>query len=183
MNVHNTGLSTGTSGAGQLSLENYELELKVKTIKGSNCYSGNRTYKEYVELARDPAHGNKISYQSRKERKIVLDLEEQGKLGYVVRDKQAENGADFIDSSTGIKWDVKSPVNRPAGHTSVRKGAFSVTVMMRKIRREVAHNHNVIIDTRRITKNQIVLLKNAISEAGLDNKILWYNKKGKSYDE
>ena len=74
-------------------------------------------------------------------------------------------------------------MNRPAGHTSVRKGAFSVTVMMRKIRREVAHNHNVIIDTRRITKNQIVLLKNAISEAGLDNKILWYNKKGKSYDE
>ena len=33
MNVHNTGLSTGTSGAGQLSLENYELELKVKAIK------------------------------------------------------------------------------------------------------------------------------------------------------
>lgn len=185
MNVHNTGLSTGTSGAGQLSLENYELELKVKAIKkkGSKCYSGNRTCKEYVDLARDPAHGNRISYQTRKERKIVLELEAQGELGYIVRDEQAENGADFIDTSTGIKWDVKSPVNKPAGHTSVRKGAFSVAIMMRKIRREVAHNHNVIIDTRRITQNQIVLLKNAISEAGLDNKILWYNKKGKNHDE
>lgn len=180
MNVHSTGLAAGTSGAGQISLECYELEAKVAEIsgKGSKCYPGDRTYKEYVDLARDPAHGDKISYQSRKERSIVVDLEKQGRLGHIIRDKQAENGADFIDSKTGIKWDVKSPVNKPAGHTSARKGAFNVEVMMRKIRREIAHNHNVILDTRRITKRQIASLKQAIGEAGFDSKILWYYKKG-----
>lgn len=178
MNVYSTGLATGTSGSGQLTLENFELEAKVQDIKnkGERCYPGNRTYKEYVDLARDPAHGDKISQQSRKERTIVLELENKGFLGHVVRDKQAENGADFIDEKTGIKWDVKSPVNKPAGHTSVRKGAFSVNVMMRKIRREVANGHNVIMDTRRITKSQIDELKKAVIEAGLSDRILWFER-------
>ncbi|MDY4920928.1 MAG: hypothetical protein SO119_07665 [Phascolarctobacterium sp.] len=181
MNVYKSGLASGTSGAEQTSLENFELKETVNEIanKGKRTYPGGRTYLEYVALAKDPAHGGKVSYQTRKERSIVLNLEKIGKLGHVIRDPQANNGADFIDTKTGISWDVKSPVNRPAGHTSIRKGAFDAKVMMRKINKEIANNHNVILDTRRITKFQISELQKAINESGISDRIIWYTREVK----
>ena len=101
----------------------------------AKTYQGDRTRGEYSALARDPARGTKVDYKGAKERAIALDLERQGKIGKVIRDPQAEKGADFIDTSTGQKWDVKSPVSHPKGHTSVRKGAFNVDKMMANVKK------------------------------------------------
>lgn len=49
-----------------------------------------------------------------------------GGLGRIVRDSQADKGAEFIDETTGLKWDVKSFESYPNGHTSPKKGAFTV---------------------------------------------------------
>ena len=132
----------------------------------------------YVNLARDPSHANQVLPQGRKERMIGLDLEKQGKIGKIIRDPQKDKGAEFIDTITGIKWDVKSFVSHPKGATSARKGAFKLSRAIAKIEKEFANGHNVIIDTRRLTKSDRESLIKAISEKGYSDKIIWYHHKG-----
>ena len=155
-----------------------ELKLRMmaeaSNIVKNNRYTGGRTQSELDELARDPAHANAIRDQGIKERQIALDLEQQGRLGRVIRDPQAGGGADFIDTTTGIKWDVKSFVSYPKGHTSARKGAFKVGDAMNNINKELNRGNNVIIDTRQLIPSHITDLKNAINAAGIGNKIIWY---------
>ena len=144
----------------------------------AKTYQGDRTREEYSALARDPARGTKVDYKGAKERAIVLDLERQGKIGKVIRDPQAEKGADFIDTSTGQKWDVKSPVSHPKGHTSVRKGAFNVDKMMANVKKESSRGNKVILDTRLLTKKDRQAFKDAIHAEGLDSSVIWYDRKG-----
>ena len=100
-------------------------------------------------LARDPSHGNKITDQGLKERAIGLELEERGELERIIRDPQADKGAEFIDQITGLKWDIKSFESYPNGH-------------------------NVIIDTRKLVPEHITQLRQAIDAAGIGNRIIWY---------
>ena len=83
--------------------------------KGTGKYTGGRTQKELDDLAGDPSHGGKIRDQGLKEREIGLDLEQQGKLGKIIRDPQGDGGAEFIDTTNNTKWDVKSFVSYPNG--------------------------------------------------------------------
>ena len=126
------------------------------------------------DLARDPSHGNKITDQGIKEREVGLDLEKRGELGKIVRDTQANKGAEFIDETTGLKWDVKSFESYPNGHTSPKKGAFTVDNAMKKINTEISNGHNVIIDTRNLISDHINQLQQAIDAAGLGDNIIWY---------
>ena len=126
------------------------------------------------DLARDPSHAFRIEEQGIKERQIGLELEERGELGYIIRDVQENGGAEFIDTTTGIKWDVKSFESYPNGHTEPRKGAFTVSNAMKKINAEINKNHNVIIDVRKLVAEHVDLLKKAIDEAGISDRIIWY---------
>lgn len=172
MGSGNSGLYSGAYGGSTTA------ETKKDTSAKQKTFQGNRSRKEYSDLARDPARGTKVDYKGQKERSIALDLERQGKLGYVTRDNQADKGADFIDKKTGQKWDVKSPVSHPKGHTSARKGAFNVNKMMSNVQKEIARGNKVILDTRRLTKQHRKDFKEAIHNAGLDKQIIWYDKKG-----
>lgn len=173
----NSGLAHGTSGSPQLTLENGEVAEKAKDNE-KRAFQGNRTYNEYVDLARDPSHANMVLPQGRKERMIGLDLERQGVLHRIVRDHQKDKGAEFIDTVTGIKWDIKSFVSHPKGHTSARSGAFKLSRAIQKIEKEFSHGHNVIIDTRRLTKSDRQALEDAIASKGYSDKVIWYHKKG-----
>lgn len=126
------------------------------------------------DLAGDPSHGGKIRDQGLKEREIGLDLEQQGKLGKIIRDPQENKGAEFIDVTTGQKWDVKSFESYPHGHTSPKKGAFTVKKSMDKIYEEFDRGHNVIIDTRELIPEHVKQLKEAIEDAGVSERIIWY---------
>lgn len=180
MNHSNSGLAHGTSGSPQLTFENGETEAKVKENERNvkKTYQGGRTYKEYVDLSKDPSHGNKVLPQGRKERMISLDLEKQGKLNKIIRDPQKDKGSEFIDTVTGIKWDIKSFVSHPKRTTSARKGAFNLSRAVKKIEREFANGHNVIIDTRRLTKSDKESLIKEITVKGYSNKVIWYHQKG-----
>ncbi|ETT44824.1 WXG100 family type VII secretion target [Paenibacillus sp. FSL H7-689] len=137
-------------------------------------YTGGRTQKELDVLAGDPSHGGKIRDQGLKEREIGLDLEQQGKLGKIMRDPEENKGAEFIDVTTGQKWDVKSFESYPHGHTSPRKGAFTVVKSMDKINEEFDRGHNVVIDTRELVPEHIKQLKEAVKDAGVTERIIWY---------
>ncbi|WP_429842735.1 late control protein [Brevibacillus sp. FIR094] len=142
-------------------------------------YTGGRNQEELDSLARDPASNGKIEPKNINERDVGLALEERGDLGRIIRDPQAENGAEFIDTTTGLKWDVKSFVSYPSGRdgvpiTSPKKGAFSVKNGMQKIHEEFAKGNNVIIDTKKMVPEHIEQLMKAIDEAGIADRILWY---------
>lgn len=180
MNHGNSGLAHGTSGSPQLTIENQEMAEKAKENEANaqKKYQGGRTYTEYVDLARDPSHANKVLPQGRKERMIGLDLEKQGVLHKIIRDPQKDKGAEFIDTVTGIKWDIKSFVSHPKGATSARSGAFRLSRAIAKVEKEFANGHNVILDTRRLTKSDREALINAINDKGYSDRIIWYHKKG-----
>ncbi|GFN34159.1 hypothetical protein [Paenibacillus xylaniclasticus] len=126
------------------------------------------------DLAGDPSHGGKIRDQGLKEREIGPDLEQQGKLGKIVRDPQGNGGAEFIDTTNNVKWDVKSFVSYPNGHTSPKKGAFTVNNGMKAINKELDKNYNVIVDTREMAPEHVEQLKEAIEKAGVSDRIIWY---------
>ncbi len=178
MNASNSGLAHGTSGSPQTTIENGEAERKA--VEQKNSFPGGRNREEYSDLARDPARGSKVTPGGQKERAVALDLEQQGKIGHVVRDPQGDKGADFIDTKTGQKWDIKSPVSHPHGHRSPRKGAFNVERMMANVKKEVSRGNNVILDTRRLTKADCQAFKKAIHSEKLDRFVLWYDRKGES---
>ena len=180
MNHGDSGLAHGTGGSPQLTLDNEDMAAKAKEneAKVKRTFQGGRSYKEYVDLARDPSHANKVLPQGRKERMIGLDLEKQGILHKIVRDPQKDKGAEFIDTVTGVKWDVKSFVSHPKGAKSARKGAFLLSRAIAKIEKEFNNGHNVIIDTRRLTKSDRESLINAINDKGYSDRIIWYHKKG-----
>ncbi|WMT42052.1 hypothetical protein RE628_06340 [Paenibacillus sp. D2_2] len=142
--------------------------------KAQTGYTGGRTQKELNDLAGDPSHGGKIREQGLKEREIGLDLERQGKLGNIVRDPQGNGGAEFIDTANNVKWDVKSFVSYPNGHTSPKKGAFTVNNGMKAINKELDKNYNVIVDKRDMIPEHVEQLKEAIEKAGISDRIIWY---------
>ena len=180
MNHADSGLAHGTSGSPQLTLENGEMAAKAleNETSAQKLYQGGRTYNEYVDLARDPSHANRVLPQGRKESDIALDLERQGILHHIIRDTQPDKGAEYIDTETGIKWDIKSFVSHPKGATSARSGAFRLNRAIAKIEKEFANGHNVIIDTRRLTKFDIEALTKEINSRGYSDRIIWYHKKG-----
>ncbi|KGR89400.1 hypothetical protein [Lysinibacillus boronitolerans] len=159
-----TGISSGKSTSSSSS----------NSSKGTGKYTGGRTQKELDDLAGDPSHGGKIRDQGLKEREIGLDLEQQGKLGKIIRDPQGNGGAEFIDTTNNTKWDVKSFVSYPNGHTSPKKGAFTVSNGMKGINKELEKNYNVIVDVRDMVPEHVEQLKEAIEKAGVSNRIIWY---------
>ncbi|WP_343863887.1 hypothetical protein [Paenibacillus motobuensis] len=144
------------------------------TPKAQTGYTGGRTQKELDDLAGDPSHGGKIRDQGLKEREIGLDLEQQGKLGKIVRDPQGNGGSEFIDTTNNVKWDVKSFVSYPNGHTSPKKGAFTVSNGMKAINKELDKNYNVIVDKRDMIPEHVEQLKEAIEKAGISDRVIWY---------
>ncbi|MCP3776151.1 phage late control D family protein [Paenibacillus sp. MZ04-78.2] len=142
-------------------------------------YNGRRNQEELDDLARDPASAGKIEPKNIREREVGLAVEERGDLGRIIRDPQAENGAEFIDTTTGLKWDVKSFESYPSGDNGVpitnpKKGAFTIQQGMKKLQKEFNNGNNVIIDTRKMEPEHIEQLKKAIDEAGAVNRIIWY---------
>lgn len=168
-----SGLYSGTNS----SISNHSESTNDTTPK--KTFQGGRTREEYSDLARDPARGKKVDYKGKKERAIILDLEKQGKVGKVIRDPQSDKGADFIDTTTGKKWDIKSPVSHPKGHTSPRKGAFNVDKMIANVKKEISRGHYVVLDTRRLTKADRQSLKDAIHSEGFGDSVIWYDERSK----
>ncbi len=173
--VEATKEASATSGAATVAKTETVVERVNKNGRYYNGkYTGGRTQVELDDLARDPSHAFRIEEQGIKERQIGLELEERSKLGHIIRDIQENNGAEFIDTTTGVKWDVKSFESYPNGHTEPRKGAFTVSNAMKKLNSEFNKNHNVIIDVRELVPEHIDALKKAIEEVGVSDRIIWY---------
>jgi hypothetical protein len=104
-------------------------------------------------LARDPAHGGKVTPASVREAEVAVSLEEKGEIrGPIQRD--ATGAADFIDAD-GKPWDVKGfNSNQP-----VAQGGFDLATDVGKVDISLAQGENVMVDTGQMTPNDVNVLK------------------------
>ncbi|MEV6280199.1 hypothetical protein [Nocardia sp. NPDC051832] len=65
------------------------------------------------ELAKDPAHGGKVTPKSRREAEVALGMERNGQLKPPVTRAQMDNGKDTGDFVDGVEqhWDMKQPTD------------------------------------------------------------------------
>jgi hypothetical protein len=121
------------------------------------------------ELARDPAHGGRITPGSMEEARTALELERSGKLpGPVQRDPSG--AADFIDGN-GQAWDVKS------FHSEFpqAKGGFDLGKAMNTIRASVRGDEDVILNTSHLSADDLRALTDAIGrQPGLGGHVLFW---------
>ncbi len=146
------------------------------------------------ELARDPDHGGKVTEQTRREARVALDLESQGKLKAPVRRPAPGDGhsGDFVDGAGG-DWDVKAYKSRQRIIDNIRakaaaKGApppkldpsqpvpgeFELETAMKQLRAELRAGERVIIDTEGLSPEDLALLKAAVKHANLDGQVIFY---------
>ncbi len=146
-------------------------EAQLLVLYASTGWNGRwpRTPQEYEDLARDPDHGNEVSPKTENERKIILELEESGKIrGPSVRDPSG--AAEYFDAN-GTPWDIKSfNSNYPP-----KQGGFVLTRDLEKIRSELfISKENVIIDTTNLSAIHEAELRKAITANGWESRIKWY---------
>lgn len=167
---------------GAWALAKYAQSLEVDGVENQASKKGSgakttkieRTQAELDDLARDPSCGFKIDEGTEIERKVGLALEERGDLGHIIRDPAIENNAEFIDTVTGKKYDVKSFQSYPNGHTSPKKGAFTVDKAMKNIKKEFNKGYDVIINTTDLMPEHVELLTNELKKQGMIDRILFY---------
>lgn len=117
------------------------------------------------ELARDPAHGGRITEGSMQEARVAKGLDESGRLPGLERDPSG--AADFIDT-TGQAWDVK-------GFNSAYSNGYDLDSAMIKIDDSLASNENVILDTTKMSQADIDELRGAVEgRADWVDKIVWW---------
>ncbi|WP_344903471.1 hypothetical protein [Actinomadura meridiana] len=140
-------------------------ERRLGLVPGTPEYQARLT-----ELAKDPAHGGKISAKTEREAEVGLQLERDGLLpGPIKRAPFDEAGMDqgeFVDA-TGKYWDVKSspdlqpsygrnpgePIPRP-------QSAERFTAMVNK---EIGEGRNVIIDPIGMTPERVNAMKQVVA--------------------
>lgn len=144
---------------------------KMKTLseKRAAPKTFQRTQAELDDLARDPAHGNKVTPKGIRERQAGLDLEARGDIPGPIRRDPNPAGAEFIDAA-GVKWDVKAfNSNFPP-----KKGGFSVADAERKILKELSKNENVILDTKDLSAAHVQQLQQLVVDKGWASRIRWW---------
>jgi len=149
------------------------LKAKIEKIKrklGLSQDVPNRSQTDLDDLAKDPAHGGKMTPQAARERDAALALEKNGDLPAPVS-RASNPESDFIDGK-GQKWDHKgfrSTVPNPKG-----KGAFKLNDAVAKVENEFRKGNNVIIDTRLMSEEHIAQLRRAAAENNWGGKVVWH---------
>ncbi|WP_280398675.1 hypothetical protein [Nocardia carnea] len=139
--------------------------------------------KRVEELAQDPAKNGKVSPQSRREAEVGLSNENAGRVGPLERAHPGPNGEDtgeFVDTDSGIHWDVKSspdviPDYRPAdvaGKPIPNPQTDDEFIEM--IEDSLADGEGVMIDQSGMTEARKARLRQLVeSHPEWQGKVLW----------
>jgi hypothetical protein len=153
------------------------------------------SFSERLEiLARDPDRGGQVTDQTRREAKVALDLESQGKLKASVRRPVPGDGhsGDFVDGAGG-DWDVKAYKSRQSIIDSIRAraaasgrpapqvdpakpipGEFELETAMKQLRAELRAGERLIIDTEGLDPGDLGLLKEAVKREKLEAQVIFH---------
>jgi len=95
---------------------------------------------------------------------VGLGLEARGAVGMLIRDPNGD--ADFIDTSTGQKWDVKgfNSYYKPKG--------YNLSDAITNIKKSISKNEYVMLDTRKMFEADVQELMAEIVRRGWQDKVL-----------
>ena len=156
----NFAAAAGNAGVGGEYLTS---QSQLGATDGSGI-SFTRDQTELDDLAKDPSHGGKIDTKSIAEREVGIGLESQGKVGKLIRDPSGS--ADYVDSATGQKWDVK------AFNSKFAPKGYNLSEAMNKIQKSIGEGENVMLDTRNLHADHLAELIGEIAKQGLMDKVL-----------
>ena len=126
------------------------------------------TLRRMVPLARDPAHGNKMTKTSKREAFVGIMLEMRGKLpGPIKREKTG--ASEFVDAR-GTRWDVKAFNS----HWPQKSGGFLLERALRKLGTQFAGGEKVILDTANLTPAHKKQLREGLDQRGWSDNVLWF---------
>lgn len=139
--------------------------------------------KRVEELAQDPAKNGKVSPQSRREAEVGLTNENAGRVGPLERAQPGPNGEDtgeFVDTESGIHWDVKSspdviPDYRPADVAGKQiPNPQTDNEFVEMIEDSLADGEGVMIDQSGMTEARKAHLRQLVeSHPEWQGKVLW----------
>lgn len=133
-----------------------QIEEKLAQIRKDNPHPNDPALSRSARiqlLARDPAHGGKVTPGSVREAEVAVSLEESGQVqGPIQRDPTG--AADFIDGN-GTPWDVKGFNS----HQPIAQGGFDLATDAAKVDTSLAQGENVMVDTGQMTADDVKALK------------------------
>ncbi|WP_067864229.1 hypothetical protein [Nocardia shimofusensis] len=166
--------------------------MTVKIVEGDDATSGpanssntpgtTEYQKRVEELAQDPAKNGKVNGQSRREAEVGLAHENAGRVGPLERAPLGSDGEDqgeFVDSSTGQRWDVKSspdtiPDYREKGVPGTPIPAQTDEKFVQMIEDSLADGENVMIDESGMTPARKAHLQQLVANhPEWQGKVLW----------
>jgi pretoxin HINT domain-containing protein len=145
----------------------------------------------YDDLARDPDTGRSRP----EEADVAMDLWDRGEWGAPRRPGRPGDpaGADFIDDSTGISYDIKAfssrenieqriaDRNAAAGRPAPRfrpdrrlRGQYDGESAITDIRAEIDQGHRVVIDPRNLQPADLADLRRRVDDEGLGGSVDWW---------
>ncbi len=144
----------------------------------------------YDRLALDPDRGQPVPAEA----DVAMDMWDRGEWGAPRRPGPDDPpGADFIDDSTGISYDVKGFWSRdnidrriadgaaergrlaptyPPGHT--HRGQYDGATAVEDIRAEIDQGHRVVIDPRNLQPADLADLRRRVNDEGLGDSVDWW---------
>ena len=124
------------------------------------------TPEQYRDLARDPAHGGRITRNGPQERDAAITAWKSGQIkGPPTRSPNPE--ADFRDAD-GKEWDVKS-------FNSQYRNGFSLPGSADDIDTELKKGEHVIVNTENMSAADVAALKAEDARRGWSNKVIYVN--------
>lgn len=120
------------------------------------------------QLSYDPAR-KKTDAKSIEEAEVGLALEKAGVIKEkLVRDPSGAN--EFITADKSQVYDVKSF----RSDFAVEMGGFTIESSIKSITKEINERSTTIINTVKMSEQHIKQLYDALSERGLQSRVLWY---------
>lgn len=120
------------------------------------------------ELSPDPAHGNQITPNSRREGVIGATLEARGILPGPIK-RESTGKSEFVDAK-GVQWDVKAFNSK----YSPKQGGFTLAKAVKKLSGEFKGGERVILDSKDLSKRHRAELKNEIQRRGWTSNVVWF---------
>jgi hypothetical protein len=134
-----------------------------------------------ADLSGDPAHGGDSTVKTVREAQVGLQLEADGQVGPLIRapfDEAGEDQGEFIDTSTGQRWDVKSsPDLQPSYQAGAGQPIWNPQTtgdFTSMINRELASGENVMLDPDGMSPGRLAQLQQVVADhPEWLGKVLW----------
>lgn len=141
------------AGARWTNLAGQELEQRPASVSSEDSY-----WQSKLELARDPARGDKIDPATIEEAAVAVHADVSGVLRQVEREKTGHS--EFTDWQSQ-RWDVKSPISPPPDKPF---WVFDVNHEAEVVQHEVDGDENVLLNLTRCSPQDAAALRQALVE-------------------